>query len=86
MMSYAGTRNWPLKVKHIHIDVVSPSFMLFVKDTLAPNTLESVFLHETVPYYMSTFSMDDIYQTALCRNRLSLKKLLVKAIVSANFM
>ncbi|THC95987.1 hypothetical protein EYZ11_004534 [Aspergillus tanneri] len=35
-----------LRLKHIHTDAVSPYLLLFIKDTLAPNTLETLFLHE----------------------------------------
>lgn len=40
---------FPLKIKHLHTDNVSPFLISFIKDSLAPNTLESVLLREELP-------------------------------------
>lgn len=45
--------------------------MLFIKDTLAPNTLETVLLNCTKRD--SGVSMDMLYQIILCRHQSSLK-------------
>ena len=83
MTQQDGTKNtshgeFRLRIKNIHTDAVSPYLLLFIKDALAPNTLETVFLHERVPYYNSTVSIDGIYRNVLRRHRTSLKRVLVK--------
>ncbi|KAJ5662694.1 hypothetical protein N7462_011620 [Penicillium macrosclerotiorum] len=67
-----------LNLKHLRTDTVSPYLILFIKDTLAPNTLESVYLHEA-PAYDSTVQVDAIYRHVLRKHRLSLRKLLIDA-------
>jgi hypothetical protein len=52
--------------------------MLFIKEAIAPNTLESVYLHEA-PDYDSTVQIDAIYKHILRRHRLSLRKVLIDA-------
>ncbi|KAJ9319012.1 hypothetical protein DTO271D3_600 [Paecilomyces variotii] len=37
---------YPLRIKSIHTDAVSPYLILFLKETIAPNSLESIFLQE----------------------------------------
>ncbi|CAG8382721.1 unnamed protein product [Penicillium salamii] len=70
--------NYSLNLKHIRTDTVSPYLMLFIKDALAPNTLESVFLHEG-PGHDSTVQIDAIYRHILRRHRQSLRKVLIDA-------
>ncbi|OOF98908.1 hypothetical protein ASPCADRAFT_42642 [Aspergillus carbonarius ITEM 5010] len=65
-----------LSLKHIHTDAVSPYLLLFIKDTLAPNTLETLFLHEA-PMYDSIVHIDAIYKNAIRPHHLSLQKILV---------
>lgn len=67
-----------LNLKHIRTDTVSPYLMLFIKDALAPNTLESVFLHEA-PGHESNVQIDAIYRHILRRHRQSLRKVLIDA-------
>lgn len=67
--------DYPLKLKHLHIDCISASFMLFIKDTLAQNTLETVFLHGNAKN--SGVDIDNFYRTILYRHRLSLKRIIV---------
>ncbi|KAJ5815390.1 hypothetical protein N7474_007167 [Penicillium riverlandense] len=67
-----------LQIKHLRTDTVSPYLMLFIKDALAPNTLESVFLHEA-PLYDSAVQVEAIYRHILRKHRLSLRKVLVDA-------
>lgn len=55
---------YALNLKHLRTDTVSPSFIRFIKQTLGPNTLESVYLHE-VSAYDSTVSIDTIYRDIL---------------------
>lgn len=69
---------YSLNLKHLRTDTVSPYVMLFIKEALAPNTLESVYLHEA-PEYDSSVPIDAIYKHVLRRHRLSLKKVLIDA-------
>ncbi|KAI9376607.1 hypothetical protein BJX61DRAFT_489334 [Aspergillus egyptiacus] len=67
---------YALKIKHIHTDAVSPYLLLFVKDTLRPDTLETVFLHGA-PQHDSAVHIDAIYRNIIRNHRSSLRKLLV---------
>ncbi|EAW11260.1 F-box domain protein [Aspergillus clavatus NRRL 1] len=71
-----GSCEYSLRLKHIHTDSVSPYLLLFIKDAIAPNTLETVFLHEA-PLYDSIVHTDAIYRNILRAHRLSLKKILI---------
>lgn len=77
-VSMPSTAEYSLNIKHLRTDTVSPYLMLFIKDALAPNTLESVYLHEA-PAYESTVQIDAIYRHILRKHRLSLRKVLVDA-------
>ncbi|KAK5655443.1 hypothetical protein OQA88_5714 [Cercophora sp. LCS_1] len=67
-----------LALKHIHTDITTAALITFIKETLAPNTLEVLFLQDRrrtpgpppVP-------IDFIFKGALKRHRGSLKKLLL---------
>lgn len=69
---------YSLKIKHLRTDSVSPYLMLFIKDTLAPNTLESVYLNEGAGYE-SSVHIDAIYRHVLRKHRLSLRKVSIDA-------
>ncbi|KAJ5762103.1 uncharacterized protein N7511_005485 [Penicillium nucicola] len=68
--------DFPLNLKHIRTDNVSPYLILFIKDALAPNTLESVFLHEA-PAHESSVQIDAIYRHILRKHRKSLRRVLI---------
>ncbi|KAJ5160784.1 uncharacterized protein N7482_007788 [Penicillium canariense] len=69
---------YSLNLKHLRTDTVSPYLMLFIKEALAPNTLESVYLHEA-PGHESSVPVDAIYRHILRKHRLSLRKVLIDA-------
>lgn len=69
---------YSLNLKHLRTDNVSAYLMLFIKEAIAPNTLESVYLHEA-PGYDSSVPIDAIYKHILRRHRLSLRKVLIDA-------
>ncbi|CEJ61816.1 hypothetical protein PMG11_10333 [Penicillium brasilianum] len=69
---------YSLNLKHLRTDNVSPYLMLFIKEAVAPNTLESVYLQEA-PGYDSSVPIDAIYKHILRRHRLSLRKVLLDA-------
>lgn len=67
---------YPLKLKHLHTDRVSPYLILFLKETIAPNSLESVFFQEGNTYE-SIVGIEAIYRHVLRRQRASLRKVLI---------
>lgn len=79
--------NAPLKyvlnLKRIHTDVTSPSLIAFLRDTLAPNSLETLFLQDRRRAGSSTanaappVTIDTIFKGAIKRHRSSLRRLLL---------
>lgn len=67
---------YSLNLKKIHTNTVSPALISFLKETLAPNSLEVLFLQEARSY-ASTVTVDQIFKGPLRRHRSSLKKLLI---------
>ncbi|KAL4733749.1 hypothetical protein BDV11DRAFT_199511 [Aspergillus similis] len=67
---------YALRIKQIHTDAVSPYLLLFIKDTLQPDTLEAVFLHGS-PLHDSAVHIEGIYRNVIRTHRSSLRKLLV---------
>ena len=65
-----------LNLKRVHTNTVSSSLISFLKETLAPNSLEVLFLQECRTY-ASTVTVDAIYRGPLRRHRQSLKKVLI---------
>ncbi|KAK8089168.1 hypothetical protein PG997_004129 [Apiospora hydei] len=67
-----------MALKRIHTDLATPALIKFVKETLAPNSLEVFFLQDrrrsTTP---PRVTVDQIFNGALKRHRGSLKKLLL---------
>ncbi|KAF2466766.1 uncharacterized protein BDR25DRAFT_395640 [Lindgomyces ingoldianus] len=74
--SYTLRSEYSLNLKKIHTNTVSPSLISFLKETLAPNSLEVLFLQEGRSY-SSTVTVDAIYRGPLRRHRGSLKKLMI---------
>lgn len=68
--------NYPLKIKCLHTDTVSTHLVLFLKDALAPNSLENLFLQERA-LYDSIVTIDAIYRHVIRRHRASLRKILI---------
>lgn len=66
-----------LNLKKVHTDAASPSLILFLKETLAPNTLETLFLQDRRRASNSSVTIESIYKGPLKRHRASLKKLLL---------
>lgn len=65
-----------LSLKKVHTNTVSPALISFLKETLAPNSLEVLFLQEARSY-SSSVSIDAIFKGPLKRHRASLKKVLI---------
>lgn len=74
--SYTLRSDYQLNLKRIHTNTVSPSLMSFLKETLAPNSLEVLFLQEGRSY-SSTVTVDAIYRGPMRRHKASLKKLMI---------
>lgn len=72
-----------LNLKHIHTDVTSPALINFVRETLAPNSLETLFLQDRRRSGGSAGSgpppvtIETIFKGAIKRHRLSLRRLLL---------
>jgi hypothetical protein len=65
-----------LNLKHIYTDTVSHPLVSFIKETLRPNSLESVFfLHSSSD--PTSVSLDTIFKGVVRRHRTSLRKLLI---------
>ena len=71
-----STKIYRLNLKCLHADTVSTDLMVFLKDTLAPNSLQYLFLQDT-PEYSSTVTIAQIHKGALRRHHGSLTKLLL---------
>lgn len=67
---------YSLNLKKVHTNTVSPALISFLKETLAPNSLEVLFLQEARSY-SSSVSVDQIFKGPLRRHRSSIKKLLI---------
>jgi hypothetical protein len=74
--SYTLRSEYQLNLKRIHTNTVSPSLISFLKETLAPNSLEVLFLQEGRSY-SSTVTVDAIYRGPMRRHRSSLRKLMI---------
>jgi len=59
----ADSSNYHLHMKKIHTNSVSPALISLLKDTLAPNSLEVLFLQDERSYN-STVSIDSIFRGA----------------------
>ena len=75
-VSASHPMEYRLKLKKIHTDTVSTSLITFLKETLAPNSLETLFLQEGGTH-ASNVSIDAIYRGPLRRHRASLKTIMI---------
>lgn len=66
-----------LNLKKIHTDAASPALISFLKETLAPNTLETLFLQDRKRPSNSNVTIDAIYRGPLKRHRASLKRVML---------
>jgi hypothetical protein len=68
--------DYQLNLKKIHTNTVSPALITFLKESLAPNSLEVLFLQEGRGY-TSNVLVESIYKGPIKRHRASLKKLML---------
>lgn len=69
-----------LNLKKLHTDAVSPALISFLKETLAPNSLEWMFLQDGREYN-SPVTIDSIYRGPIRRHRRSLTKVMVDSAI-----
>jgi hypothetical protein len=69
--------DYRLNLKSIHTDIATSSLISFLKETLAPNSLEVLFLQDRRKTTMSSVTIDQIFRGPVKRHRKSLKKLLI---------
>lgn len=65
-----------LALKHIHTDIVALPLLKFIKETLAPNSLEVLFLHDRHRVLSPRVSLQKVFKLAVARHSKSLRKLL----------
>lgn len=74
---------YALNLKHIQTDITSPALIAFIRETLAPNSLESLFLQDRRRSSSSTgtasptVSVEAIFKGAIKPHKSSLRKLLL---------
>ena len=73
---------YQLNLKRIHTDTVSLSLITFLSKTLAPNSLEWLFLQDN-PSFFSPITIDAIYKGPLRRHRGSLAKIMIDSSTGA---
>ena len=83
-----SSHDYCLNLKRIHTDQVSPALISFLKETLAPNSLEWMFFQEegglirsNVSKYASPVTIKAIFRGPIRRHRASLKKILIDSAV-----
>jgi hypothetical protein len=72
----SGFHHYSLALKKIHTDRASVSLINFLKETLAPNSLEVLFLQERRPS-LPPVTIDQIFKGPIKRHRSSLQKVLL---------
>ena len=72
----ASNMEYQLRLKRIHTDAVSSDLISFLKNTLAPNSLEWLFLQDT-ELFPSPVTLETIYRGPIRRHRSSLTKVLI---------
>ncbi|KAI0113964.1 hypothetical protein GGR51DRAFT_504993 [Nemania sp. FL0031] len=66
-----------LALKHIYTDLASPALVSFMKETIAPDTMETIFLLDRQATPKPSVSFDQVFRCTAKRHRNSLKKLLI---------
>ncbi|RYC58524.1 hypothetical protein CHU98_g7700 [Xylaria longipes] len=72
----APTR-YHLPLKHLSTDSVSSALLSFMKETIAPNTMETIFLQDRQRTAKPSVTLEQVFKSAVKRHRNSLKKLLI---------
>ncbi|KAL1901848.1 hypothetical protein Sste5346_001551 [Sporothrix stenoceras] len=76
--SPSAPMRYHMALKSIHTDIVSKALLSFIRDTLAPNSLEVLFLQNRRQSDASNqVTIQDIFKSAIKPHRASLQKLLI---------
>ena len=70
--------DYPLQLRRLHTDTVSPGLINFIKESLAPDSLEWLFLQDA-HLHQTAVTIDTIFRNVIRRHRRSLKKLLIES-------
>lgn len=73
---HVHANEYPLRLRKIHTNNVSPALIAFLKEALAPNSLEWMFLQDGSASN-SKVTIDAIFRGPLRRHRASLKKVMI---------
>lgn len=78
-LSSTRASEYRLNLRRIHTDTVSSALIQFLKETLAPNSLEWLFLQDSgaVTTESSPVTIDQIFKGPIRRHKSSLKKLMI---------
>ncbi|TGJ88006.1 hypothetical protein E0Z10_g776 [Xylaria hypoxylon] len=68
-----------LSLKHISTDLVSLDLLSFMKETIAPNTMETIFLQDRQRTSKPSVTLEQVFKCMVKRHRNSLKKLLINS-------
>ncbi|KAI0468603.1 hypothetical protein F4859DRAFT_194159 [Xylaria cf. heliscus] len=66
-----------LSLKHLTTDLASPALLSFIRETIAPNTMETIFLQDRQRTSKPSVTLEQVFKSAVKRHRNSLKKLLI---------
>ncbi|KAJ3569081.1 hypothetical protein NPX13_g6202 [Xylaria arbuscula] len=66
-----------LTLKHLTTDLVSPELLSFMRETIAPNTMETIFLQDRGRTSKPSVTLEQIFKCVVKRQRNSLRKLLI---------
>ncbi|KAI0426648.1 hypothetical protein F5Y09DRAFT_318294 [Xylaria sp. FL1042] len=73
-----GTKaRYHLALRHISTDLVSPELLNFMRETIEPNTMETVFLKDRQCTSKPSVTIEQVFKCIVKRHRTSLKKLLI---------
>ena len=72
--------SYRLNLKKIHTNAVSPGLIMFLKETLAPNSLEWMFLQDGTKY-ASPVTIEAIFRGPVQRHQASLSKLMIDSAI-----
>ncbi|KAI1277193.1 hypothetical protein F5Y07DRAFT_364357 [Xylaria sp. FL0933] len=66
-----------LALKHLSTDIASSELLSFMRETIAPNTMETVFLRDRQCTAKPSVTIEQVFKCIVKRHRNSLKKLLI---------
>ncbi|KAI0879343.1 hypothetical protein GGS24DRAFT_439020 [Hypoxylon argillaceum] len=73
----SDSMRYSLCLKHIYTDRASPALLSFLKETIAPNTMETIFLLDRQATLKPLVTLEQVFKSTVKRHKSSLKKLLI---------